>query len=50
MNYQSSSFGGDWDWNAKLLEGQKAKISLKIFVLSIDLRVVQKSEQAKLYL
>ena len=53
MNYQSSSFVGEESWNENLWKGQKVEIFLKvymIFILFVNLNVVQKSEQAKLYL
>ena len=53
MNYQCSSFRGEENWNENLWKDQKAETSLKIwviFLLLVNLYVVQKVEQAKLYL
>ena len=30
MNYQSSNFGGEGNWNENISKGQKVEISLKI--------------------
>ena len=53
MNYKSSNFGGEGSWNENLWKGLKVEISLKIsmnFKSFVNLLVVQKSEQVKLYL
>ena len=52
INYHSSSFGGEGCWNENLWEGLRVETSLKIsmvFLLFVNLRVVQKSEHVKLY-
>ena len=53
MSYQSSSFGEDGCWNEDLSKGQKVEVFLKIYTIFlsfVNLHVVQKNEQAKLYL
>ena len=53
MNYQSSNFGSEGGWNENLWKGLKVEISVKIsriFLSFVNLWVVQKSEQIKLYL
>ena len=52
MNYQSSSFGGEGSWNENLWEGLKGEINFKIWIILsfVNLNVIQKSKQVKLYL
>ena len=53
MNYQSSNFRGKGSWNENVKKGLKVEISLKIkmiFLLFVNLYLIQKSEKVELYL
>ena len=50
MNYQLWNFGGKGSWNENLWKGLKVEISIKNVYRFVNLCVVEKSEQVKLYL
>ena len=53
MNYQSLNSGGEESWNENVKKGLKVEITLKIwmiFLLIVNLYVVQKSKKVKCYL